>query len=210
MKVTHVLIAANVAVYLWVVVSSGGRVNLVSGFQDDQSFLAYGALYGPLVMQGQWWRLVSSAFLHDGLMHIGLNMFALWQVGSFVEAALGPVRMLLIYAAAMVGSGLAVVYFSYGQPTVGASGAIFGLFGALLAIGLRYGSRGRSLVAQTVPIILINLVFTFSVASISKAAHVGGLVVGICAGLLLFTQRVAQDVRYAGEPGDAEAPEARR
>ncbi len=87
---------------------------------------------------------------------------------------------------AIVGSGIAVVAFNYDVPTLGASGAIFGLFGALVAVGLRLGKRGRSLIGQVLPIIVINLVFTFTVPGISAAAHVGGLMTGFVAGLVLF------------------------
>jgi membrane associated rhomboid family serine protease len=142
-----------------------------------------------LVRQGEWWRIVTGAFLHGGLLHIALNMFALYQVGRFVEAVTGPVRMLAIYLVAMVGSGVAVTLLQPEAPTVGASGAIFGLFGALVAIGLRLGRPGRALIAQTLPIIVINLVFGFSVANISNAGHIGGLLAGFVAGFALFMMR---------------------
>jgi membrane associated rhomboid family serine protease len=116
-------------------------------------------------------------------------MIALYQLGLFVETLLGSWRMLAIYAISLLGGGLAVVYFDPQNPTVGASGAIFGLFGALLAIGLRLGTRGRSLIAQTVPILILNLVFTFAVPFISKAGHIGGLISGFLAGLALFAMR---------------------
>jgi membrane associated rhomboid family serine protease len=185
MRATNALLILNVAVFLWDVVSSGGRDSLVSGFTDARTLLNAGALYGPLVTSGEWWRLISSAFVHDGILHISLNMFALYQVGTFVELVTGSPRMLVIYFLSLLGSGIAVILFAYTQPTVGASGAIFGLFGALVAIGLRLGPRGRSLIMQTVPIILINLAFTFTIPSISKAGHLGGLVVGFLAALLL-------------------------
>jgi membrane associated rhomboid family serine protease len=129
-----------------------------------------------------------------------------------VETLLGSWRMLAIYAISLLGGGLAVVYFDPQNPTVGASGAIFGLFGALLAIGLRLGERGRSLIAQTVPILILNLVFTFAVPFISKAGHLGGLISGFLAGLVLFAMRpqpaqaVATSVtdRATGEQTQAE------
>jgi membrane associated rhomboid family serine protease len=180
--VTIALVLANVLAYIWEVTSG-------TNFDSNQSLVDHGALYGPLVQQGQWWRVISGAFLHAGLAHIALNMFALYQLGTFVERALGPWRMFLVYAIALVGGGLAVVYFDPQNPTVGASGAIFGLFGALLAIGVRLGKRGRSLIAQTAPILVINLVFTFAVPFISKAGHLGGLVSGFVAGLVLFAMQ---------------------
>lgn len=182
MNVTNALIAVNVIVYVW---------EVLAGTQMDSgpSLIAHGALYGRLVMEGQWWRIFSGAFMHAGLAHIGLNMFALYQLGRFVEYALGPWRMLAVYFVSLVCGGMSVVIFAPDDPTVGASGAIFGLFGALLAIGVRLGKRGRSLIAQTVPILLLNLVFTFAVPFISKSGHLGGLAGGFLAGLLLFMTR---------------------
>ena len=181
-SVTNVLILINVAVYAFIALHGGPD-------QNDPYYIA-GVLYGPAVLQdGQWYRIVTGAFLHAGLAHVSLNMIALYQLGLFVETLLGGWRMLAIYAISMLGGGLAVVYFDPQNPTVGASGAIFGLFGALLAIGLRLGERGRSLIAQTVPILILNLIFTFAVPFISKAGHVGGLISGFLAGLLLFAMR---------------------
>ena len=174
MTLTNLLIAINVAAFVW---------ELATGGPDRD----HGQLLGTLVVQyGEWWRIFTAAFLHANLIHIGLNMLALYQVGSIVEALYGKVRFALLYVIAIIGSGLAVVAFNYTIPTLGASGAIFGLFGALVAVGLRLGKRGRALITQVVPIVLINLVFTFSVPGISAAAHVGGLITGFLAGLVLF------------------------
>ncbi len=212
MSATNVLIAMNVVVYLWEVLSG-------TNFNNNYSLLAHGALYAPLVRQGQWWRIFSGAFEHAGLWHIALNMFALYQLGTFVEAVLGSRRMLAVYLISLIGGGLAVVVFSSNDVTVGASGAIFGLFGALLAIGVRLGKRGRGLIAQTLPILAINLVFTFAVPFISKSGHVGGLVAGFCAGLVLFMLRVPGSSplvpvvdTVTGESAEAELlpPEGRR
>jgi membrane associated rhomboid family serine protease len=199
-KATTALVAINVAVFLWDVLTGGGRVSFISGFSDDVTLINDGALYGPLVVSGEWWRLISSGFVHDGILHIGLNMFALYQVGTFVEFVTGPRRMLTIYFISMLGSGLAVVAFAFMQPTIGASGAIFGLFGALVALGIRLGPRGRGLIMQTLPIILINLVFTFSIPSISKAAHVGGLLIGFIAAFVLVRLPRQAQPEVVGEP----------
>jgi membrane associated rhomboid family serine protease len=199
---TTALVAINVLVYIWEV-ASGTR------FDNSESLLSHGALLGSYVIaRGEWWRIITGAFMHGGLAHIALNMFALWQLGTFVEQMLGARRMLGIYTIALVGSGIAVVYFSPNDVTVGASGAIFGLFGALLAIGVRLGSRGRGLIAQTVPILLINLVFTFAVPFISKAGHVGGLVTGFLAGLVLFMTRRPGPVAVVTDSATGAATEA--
>lgn len=179
MSLTNLLIAVNVVAYVW--------LTTTGGLNTDRALFDHGALLGLACTEyGQWWRLVSGAFLHGGIAHIGLNMIALYQVGNIVESLYGKVRFLLVYALALVGSGLCVVYFTPTALTVGASGAIFGLFGALVAVGLRMGSRGRQLVSSVVPVIVLNLVFTFTFPGISAAAHVGGLITGFLAGLALF------------------------
>jgi rhomboid protease GluP len=180
-RATYTLVALNVAAYLWVA--------FTGGVADTNSLIAHGALYGPLVARGEYWRILTSAFLHGGLMHIGLNMFALVQVGTYLETLVGSARMLAIYTIALIGSGIAVFLFSPNDVTVGASGAIFGIFGALVAIGLRLGPRGRSLITQTLPIVGLNLAFGFSMPNISNAGHIGGLVSGFLAGLAIFMAR---------------------
>lgn len=193
-SLTGLLIAVNVAAYLWQISTYGGA-ETDHGYLSPQSVLQY----------GQWWRIVTAAFLHANITHIALNMLALYTVGREVEAVFGKVRFALLYALAIAGSGLAIVYFSqYNVPTLGASGAIFGLFGALVAVGLRLGQRGRSLIMSLLPVLAINLVFTFSIPGISAAAHVGGLITGFLAGLVLFTgsrrRRFTQEYAYVAAP----------
>ena len=180
-NVTWVLIVINLAVF--------GFMALHGGASENNPYYLAGVLYGPYVLQGQWYRIVTGGFMHAGIPHIALNMFALYQLGAFVETFIGGWRMLLVYAISLVGGGLAVVYFSPNDPTVGASGAIFGLFGALFAIGVRMGKPGRALISQTLPILVLNLVFTFAVPFISKSAHVGGLLSGFAAGLVFSSLR---------------------
>jgi len=180
-RVTVALILINVAVFVF--------MQLHGGASESNPYYMAGVLYGPDVRAGQWYRIVTGAFMHEGFPHIAINMFSLYQLGSFVETMLGGWRMLAVYAISLVGSGLAVVYFSPNDLTVGASGAIFGLFGALFAIGVRMGKPGRALISQTLPILVLNLVFTFAVPFISKAAHVGGLLSGFAAGLVIYAIR---------------------
>jgi rhomboid protease GluP len=176
---TRLLIAANVLVFFW---------ELSTGDTGDGGVLIRdGALFGPAVRSGEWWRIFSAAFLHAGWLHIATNMFALWQVGTFVELLYGRTRMAIIYVLAIVGSGIAVYWFSFDAPTVGASGAIFGLFGALTAAGLRLGKPGRDLVQQSAGIIVLNLILGFTVFRfVSNAAHIGGLIAGALFGFALF------------------------
>jgi len=180
--ITRLLIALNLIGYLWEI--SVGGPEMLSGFGNGSGMervLAAGALVPQLVLQdGQWWRILTGAFLHGGLIHIGVNMMSLWFLGRFIEYALGPWRMLLVYMVSLVASGLGVVYFSYNPmvATVGASGAIFGLFGALFAIGFKLGKPGMELVRANIGILVINLIITFTVPAISWQAHVAGLLAG--------------------------------
>jgi membrane associated rhomboid family serine protease len=138
------------------------------------------AIYGnpPYVhgiAEGEYYRLFTAMFLQYGLLHLAMNMWALWVLGRVLEGVLGPARFLALYLAAGLGGNVAAYLFS--QPevrTAGASGAIFGLFAALFIV-LRKMGRDTSAV---VPILVINLVFTFTVANISKAGHLGGLITG--------------------------------
>ena len=175
---TRVLVAINVIVYFF--------EQFVWGLDPD-SLYAHGGQYGPVLTDGQWWRILTSAFLHGGTMHILFNMIALFQVGTFVELIYGTSRMAVIYFLAAIGGGIAVSIFSPDVVTIGASGAIFGLFGALAIAGLRLGARGRSIMQQTTGIIVINLAISLWPGSnISIADHIGGLIVGTLCGLVLF------------------------
>jgi membrane associated rhomboid family serine protease len=179
--ITRLLILINCLAFIWEV-WLGGQ-GMLTGSGDSSGFdrvLTAGALVPAFVLQyGQWWRIITGAFLHGGLIHIGVNMMSLWFLGRFIEFAVGPWRMLFIYMASLVVSGLAVVYLSAPMtPTVGASGAIFGLFGALFAIGFKLGRRGMDLVKSNIGILVINLIITFTVPQISWQAHVAGLLTG--------------------------------
>ncbi len=197
-SLTNALVVVNVIAYVWLV-STGG-------LSSNRALFDHGALLGAACLQnGQWWRIVSGAFLHGGITHIAFNMFALWQVGNVVEQIYGKARFAVLYILAMFGAGCAVVFLAPSDLTVGASGAIFGLFGALVAVGIRVGGeRGRGLVMQVLPVVVINLVLTFTIPNISAAGHVGGLITGFLAGLVLFMtpSRREYAYAYAGDPQD--------
>lgn len=197
---TRVLVAINVIVYIW--------ERTTGALDSNAALVAHGALYGPVVFAGEWWRLVTSAFLHGSEMHILFNMIALWQVGTFVEAIFGTPRMAIIYALSMLGSGYAIAWFTPDDVTVGASGAIFGLFGALAVGGLRLGARGRDLMRQVSGIIVINLVIGFLPGTnVSNSGHIGGLVVGTLVGLVLF-RKPRPPVAVPAEPAYAQRIDA--
>jgi rhomboid protease GluP len=175
---TRILVAINVIAYIW--------EKLTGALTTNGALEAHGALVGGDVFAGQWWRIFTSAFLHGSEIHILFNMIALWQVGTFVEMIYGTPRYAFMYFFAALGSGLAVTYFTPNDVTIGASGAIFGLFGALGVAAVRMGERGREILKQTIGIIVINLVIGFALPNISNAGHIGGLVFGTLAGLVLF------------------------
>lgn len=178
--ITRALIALNVLAYVFEMYTGALR--------SDAALIRDGVLTPQLVLQyHQWWRIITAAFLHGGLAHIGLNMLSLYWLGRFIEAVLGSPRMLLIYMVSLIVSGLTIVFFSaYNVPTLGASGAIFGLFGALFAIGIKLGDRGTDLVRSNIGILVLNLIFSFTFPGISWQAHVGGLVAGFLTTLLVF------------------------
>jgi rhomboid protease GluP len=179
---TRVLVAINVVVYLW--------ERFIIG-TDANGLAAHGGLVGTDVAAGQWWRIFTSGFMHGSDMHILFNMIALFQVGTFVEMIYGAPRMLFIYLLAMFGGGLAVTYFTPDVVTIGASGAIFGLFGALATAGFRLGAPGRQMMRQTIGIIVINIAISFWPGSnISVADHSGGLLVGTLSSFVLWRPRV--------------------
>ncbi|GAC1439323.1 MAG: rhomboid family intramembrane serine protease [Mycobacteriales bacterium] len=170
-RVTSVLIGLNVAVF---VLSLGVR-NLDLRFGN----LALGA--DPFtgqsigVAQGEYYRLLTSAFLHAGILHILFNMFALAQIGPVLEQSLGRGRYLALYLlSALGGSVAAFVLAPPNQPSVGASGAIFGLFGAYYVVVRRLGGETGPIVV----LLVVNLVITFSVPNIDWRAHLGGLLTG--------------------------------
>ena len=170
--VTYALIAVNVAVFAITAAQAGGIVD------NDRSALFYSwALWPPAVADGQLFRLIGSGFLHFGPLHLAVNMFALWIVGRDVEQVLGRSRYLAVYAASILGGSAAVMVFALNSVTAGASGAVYGLFGALGVILLRL----RQNLGPIVAIIVINLVISVATPGISLWGHLGGLAAGTVA-----------------------------
>jgi len=202
--ITRVLIYLNVLAFAWEVLVAGPGMLSLMGGGNELAVLNAGALWpASVLVDHQWWRILTSAFLHGGLLHIGVNMISLWYLGRFVEAIAGSPRTAIIYFVSLVASGFGVVYLSPAAnamvPTLGASGAIFGLFGALFAIGFKLGPPGMQLVRANIGILVLNLIITFTVPQIAWEAHVAGLIVGFFLTLLIFTppRRVAPVVTDA-------------
>jgi membrane associated rhomboid family serine protease len=153
-----------------------------------------GALVPVLIADGQYYRLVTSMFLHYGLVHLLMNMWALWVLGRLLEGALGSLRFLALYLLAGFGGSIAVYLFANPKgATVGASGAIFGLFAALFVVLRRLGRDTSSVV----PILVINLFITLTVPNISIGGHLGGLVTGavVALGMAYAPQRLRTQVQ---------------
>ena len=146
------------------------------------SYTATGPVHG--VAAGEWWRLFTAMFLHYGVLHLLLNMWVLWQLGRYLEAKLGPLRFVGLYLLAGFGGNVAAYVFTpQNQPAAGASTAVFGLIIAMIVVNRRL----RLDITQLLPMLVINLIFTFSVPNISVAGHLGGLVVGgIVAAVLAY------------------------
>lgn len=191
---TFALIAINVAVFVGQLATGGGAGN----FDGGGALTEVGALCGNAIGPGgvcappaiategdEWWRIVSGGFLHGGLIHIGLNMFVLFILGRLLEPAIGTRRMVAIYFVALVAGSLGALAMT--EPfrnTVGASGAIYGLFAATLLIARDRGFD--QVVTQLGFWLVLNLVLTFAVPGISIGGHLGGLAGGAIAALVVL------------------------
>lgn len=185
---TYVLIGLNVAAFLiGVAVDGAGSVSGGIGrMQIDYGLIAKGADRGQLVGVGadEWYRLITSGFLHYGVFHLGMNMFVLYLLGRLLEPA-GRLRLALIYAASLLMGSAGALVLSPGSLTVGASGAVFGLMGAVFMGHRSMGIDWRN--SPVLNIIVLNLVFTFLFSRmISVGGHVGGLIGGGLAGWFIF------------------------
>ena len=201
---TRLLVIANVAVYLLELLTGSG-INGDSGWIFQHGALVINGTYSqhtivPLhpgvgvppgypaigLEHGEWWRLITAAFLHYGPIHLGMNMLALWWLGQPVEAALGRARYVLIYFTAGLAGSTGALLLSPNEVTVGASGAIFGILGALFV--LEYHATGR-VVGQAMTLIVINIAFSFAVPNISIGGHLGGLAAGVLSTVALISFR---------------------
>jgi rhomboid protease GluP len=192
---TQVLVGANVMIFVAMVLASGPSFDFTSPVMDH-----FGANFGPYTLTGEWWRLVTYMFLHGGLMHIAFNMWCLWDLGALCESLYGRWTFAAIYLITGIAGGLASVAWNPGVLSVGASGAIFGLAGALLAsFYLGEFSVPKVAIQGTLRSLLFfigfNVVFGAIISGVDNACHVGGLVSGLLFGALIA--RVAPDSRYS-------------
>lgn len=175
--VSYLLIGLNIVIFL--------LLEWAGGSTSTMTLIKFGAKYNPFILEGEWWRIISSMFLHIGTLHLLMNMLALHFVGAAVERIYGTSRFTLIYFLSGIIGGLASFTFSP-QIAAGASGAIFGLFGALLYFGINY----RRIFFQTmgwnvIIVIIVNIVFGLSIPQIDNGAHLGGLLGGFIAATIV-------------------------
>ena len=181
------LVALNVGIYL-LQLAQGAPISANSG-----SIFFNGALFGPAVADGDWWRLITAAFLHYGPIHLAMNMIALWLFGPALENAIGSARFLLLYLVSGLAGSAGALLLTPEAVTVGASGAIFGLFGAILVLE-RQGTYIFG--GSVIPLLVINFAFTLFIPGISKGGHIGGFIGGALA-ILVMSRFGQQKVGYA-------------
>ena len=159
---------------------------LMGGATDGKTLLSFGANLGLLVKQGEIYRLLTCAFVHIGIIHLVVNMYSLYVIGSQVENFYGKIKYLLIYLISAVCGSILSIGFTDNVISAGASGAIFGLLGAILYFGVKYRTYlGQTIKSQVIPIILINLAIGFTTTGIDNAAHIGGLIGGVLSAMAL-------------------------
>jgi membrane associated rhomboid family serine protease len=182
--VTMILIGINIAVWLSIQADGGNGSTLVYKLELTPNFVPnqLGGMYAEGVAQGAWWQIATSAFTHIAVIHLALNMMALYFLGPPLEQVLGRVRFITLYAVAgLTGSAAVMLFSDQLGGTLGASGAIFGLFGALAVVALKVGGDFRNVLV----LIGLNLAFTFTVPNISWQGHLGGLVGGTLVALAM-------------------------
>ncbi|HZU21977.1 MAG TPA: rhomboid family intramembrane serine protease [Terriglobales bacterium] len=184
-SLTQLFVGINVAVF-----AAMGLAGISLTEPTSQQLLHWGANYGPLTLGGQWWRLLTSCFLHIGIIHIGFNMWCLWDLGALAEMLYGPWTFAGIYLVSGVAGMVASVGWRFGGISAGASGAIFGLAGALAAsfyLG-EFSLPRQAIMGQFRSLVVFvgyNLLFGAVAGHIDNAAHIGGLVMGGILGALV-------------------------
>ena len=200
--VTPAIVAANLLVFAAAAYSGAGVMT-----PNAEVLLKWGTNFAPLTMDGQWWRLFTSMFLHFGLLHVALNMWALAISGRLVERLYGSAYFALIYLVAGLCGSLASLLWNADVNSAGASGAVFGVYGAMLAFFLRKDTRvPASIVRQQrnsgLAFIFYNLMYGFGHHGIDNACHVGGLISGFALGYLMARPL---DARHRADAGPRQA-----
>jgi rhomboid protease GluP len=182
-----VLIAVNVAIYAlsWYLTETAASATLGSGTSmgdiSPQILLRLGAKFGPLIFAGEWWRLVTAMFLHAGLLHIGMNLWCLVDLGPQVESLFSTTKFIVLYLATGIAGFLLSLWWSPFGLSIGASGAILGLVGVLIGASFNHGRLGKDIRGQLWRWVFYIFIFGIFFA-VDNAAHLGGLAVGILLG----------------------------
>ena len=177
--VTYIIIAICILLYIIMEIFGNGSTNNIT-------LLKFGANLDVLVKNGEYYRLFTSIFLHIGIMHLLCNMYSLYIIGREVESLFGKVKYIIIFILSGIFGSILSMAFSHNVISAGASGAIFGLLGALLYFGMYYRTYlGEALVRSIIPILIINLVIGFLSPGIDMAAHIGGFVGGILVSMMV-------------------------
>ena len=191
--VTKILLFALGIGYVWELIVAGGITSLFQGPSPFDLYRAGGAYPPAIALDGEWWRLVTSIFLHAGLIHLGMNAFALWIFGNALEREIGRLSLLAVFLVTGIFAS-AASYLLSSPPFavgVGASGAIFGLLGAFVTYNYlrRHNVLASARLRSAVSLLLLNLVIGLSIPSIDWRAHLGGLVDGAVAGFAVDPSR---------------------
>jgi membrane associated rhomboid family serine protease len=203
---TRTLIGINVLFLVASVIAGGGRAIAGGGFGgllgSSSPLTRWGAVLGYAsytlggephgVAAGEWYRLITAMFLHYGVLHLLFNMLLLWQLGRYLESQLGPLRFVTLYLLAGLGGNVAAyVFAAQNASTAGASTAVFGLVLAAFVINRKLKLDTSTLI----PLLVVNLIITFSVSGVSIPGHVGGLLVGgIVAAIMAYAPRERRNV----------------
>ena len=184
--VTYCIIGINIVVFLISAYLSKNIFNI-----DDKVLLAMGAKENTLISNGEYYRLLTSEFLHAGIVHISMNMYSLYIIGKLVEKIYGKSRYLIIYMASGIFASL-LSYLLSNSMSVGASGAIFGIMGATLVMAYKLRERiGKEFLINVISVIVINLIFSVSVPNIDLFAHLGGFISGTVLSWILYKEKLA-------------------
>jgi len=184
---TMIFIGVNVGVFVLMCLAGGFAVASV----DPMVLLGFGAKQNTLIAEHhQYWRLITSIFIHIGIIHLLLNNYALWIIGQEIERIYGSARFVILYLATGIVGSVASFAFNPQATSAGASGSIFGLFGVMAAFAFRYRKEipeflSRDIKRRVIPVIFINLIFGFSIRIVDNSAHIGGLLSGIALALVI-------------------------
>lgn len=166
--VTYMLIAVNIICFL-----------VPAFFSESNNVILDFCVHGPSIRYGQYYRLLTGTFLHTGIMHLAFNCYALYVLGSQLESYLGKAKYIVIYLVSAIFGSLFSMTFNGDTASIGASGAVFGLMGALLYFGYHYRVYlGNVIKSQILPLVIVNLLIGFLTTGVDNAAHIGGLVGG--------------------------------